>query len=261
VLRQFTVPQADYPCGLVEYDDEHKLYLTDRRLAGQSQQRIFVYDTAGTILDTIIHPQSGYYGSRCLALDYRTPTNPPSFVNIFTWFDAQGTTLDSTGMLEIDRVGNTIMHHYRFTNTAWNIRGVEVDPRDGSYWVTIMQGGTTDNQILKVVGFNYGVGVEEERPGFRVDNRPVLVSAMPNPFTRGTVLSVSLVQPGRVDLRVYDNNGRMVRELAAGANVAVRGSFLWDGRDDAGRSVAPGIYFYRVQAVGNEAWGKVVLSN
>ncbi|MBM3323822.1 T9SS type A sorting domain-containing protein, partial [candidate division WOR-3 bacterium] len=226
------------------------------------QQRVFVYDTLGNILDTLIHPITGNYGTRCLALDDRCPVNAPSLLNIFTWFNTGGTAIDSTGMLEIDRVNWTLRSRYRFPNASWNIRGIEYDPRDGSYWVSIMEDQTGgNNRIFKVVGFNYGTGIEESRPVPVVENTGINVSAWPNPFTRGTVLSVKLAQPGNVDLKVYDNNGRAVRELASGRQVSAQTSFPWDGRDNSGRSVAPGIYFYRVRSAGAEAWGKVVLSD
>jgi len=261
VIRQFNVPQADYPCGLVEHEEEHKLYLSDRRLAGQPQQRYFVYDTLGNILDTLIHPVSGYYGTRCLALDYRSPTNGPSLLNMFSWFDATGSYLDSCGMLEIDRVNNTLLNRFRFANTEWNMRGIECDPRDGSYWVTIMEYASgSNNQILKVHGFNEGVGVAEEGPGVLPRSSGIQLAAVPNPFTGTTLLSVQLATPGTIDLSVYDNAGRVVRRLAANQPVTRQAGFVWDGRDELGRTVARGIYFYCVKSSQNEAWGKVVLN-
>jgi hypothetical protein len=259
VLRQFSLAFADYPLGVTEFEDEHTVFISDRRNQGQTQQRLFVLDTAGNLLDTIIHPVAGNYGSRCLSLDDGTPTNPPSLINLFTWFNVGGTAIDSTGVLEIDRVGNTVLNRFKFTNTAWNPRGVEVDPRDGSYWITIMQGTTPDNQIMKVVGFNYGVGVEEER-GLPARPTRLKVEAFPNPFTGRTMLSVALPGTGAVDLKVFDNNGRLVRVLASGAPVSRRANWAWDGRDRDGRTVAPGVYFYRASAAGDEAWGKVILS-
>jgi len=256
VVRSFDVPQADYPCGLVEHEEEHKIYVSDRRNQNQTQQRMFVYDTAGTILDTIVHPMSGHYGSRCLALDYRGQTNPPGLLNIFTWFNAQGTAIDSTGMLELDRVGATVLNRFRFTNSNWNIRGIECDPRDGSYWVTIMQGGSTDNQILKVVGFNMGVGVEEERP-VPVPGRQALLQAWPNPTAGLTRFLLGTARFGPGDLHVYDNNGRIVRTLGVGHGVS---AVVWDGLDDAGRAVAPGIYFCRLNAAADDAWAKVIVT-
>jgi flagellar basal-body rod modification protein FlgD len=88
----------------------------------------------------------------------------------------------------------------------------------------------------------------------------LVVRAQPNPFTQGTVLSVRLPAAGSVDLKVYDNNGRVVRTLASGTTVGTRALFPWDGRNERGQTVPPGIYFYRVKSATAEAWGKAVLS-
>ncbi len=262
VVRYFTVPEAEYPCGVVEDEENHLVYVSDRRGTTTPQQRIFVYDTLGNILDTINHPVSGVYGTRCLALDERCPENPPSVLNIFTWFDPTGTYLDSCGMLEIDRVNWTLRNRFRFTNTEWNIRGIEYDPRDGSYWVTIMQYSSgSNNMIFKVVGFNMGsVGVEEKEKVLPELSRGIRVAVRPNPFTGRTVLSVALENPGLVDLQVYDNLGRLVRNVARSRSVISGSDFIWDGRDDAGAEVARGVYFYRVRTDKDELWGKMVLT-
>jgi hypothetical protein len=258
VVRQFAVPQADYPCGIVEHDAEHKLYVSDRRLVGQTAQRVFVYDTLGNILDTLAHPLTGNYGSRCLALDSRCPVNPPSVLNIFTWFNTGGTAIDSIGMVEIDRVSFALRNRYRFLNNSWNIRGIEYDPRDGSYWISIMEDQTGgNNRIFKVVGFNYGTGVEE---------RPVEVSlvdgevtARPNPFTGSTVIWAAPRTGGTVALRIFDGSGRLVHSASQAADRG-RVTFNWNGRGGSGQTISPGIYFYRLDGAGLRAFGKLVLS-
>ena len=73
----------------------------------------------------------------------------------------------------------------------------------------------------------------------------------PNPFNPLTTIAWSGdPQAGPVSLRVYDLAGRLVRTLADGRETA--GSATWDGTDDLGRSVAAGVYHYRVQQ-GTEA--------
>jgi flagellar hook assembly protein FlgD len=86
------------------------------------------------------------------------------------------------------------------------------------------------------------------------------VRAYPNPFSNGTAFTVQLAAPATVDLAVYDNNGRLVKSVARGRSVTTQAVFPWDGCDEQGRSVAPGIYFYRAGSTVGEAWGKVVLS-
>ena len=78
----------------------------------------------------------------------------------------------------------------------------------------------------------------------------------PNPFGRGTranqtAIWFDLAHPSKVRITVYDIRQRMVRRLVPGlladATLAAGaygrdGSVTWDGKDDAGRSVPPGVY-------------------
>lgn len=68
----------------------------------------------------------------------------------------------------------------------------------------------------------------------------------PNPFNPSTVVRFSLAQKGAVTLAVYDIHGRIARTLAAGEMEKGAHRAVWDGRDDAGRPVATGIYFTRL---------------
>jgi flagellar hook assembly protein FlgD len=70
----------------------------------------------------------------------------------------------------------------------------------------------------------------------------------PNPFNPSTTIRYGLASPGRVDLRIHDLRGRVVRTLVAAVRPAGWHLELWDGRDDAGRRVASGVYFYRIEA-------------
>jgi subtilisin family serine protease len=260
VIRQFNMTFAGYPVGVTESEVDHRLFVSDRRASPYAQQLIFVRDTSGNSVHTITHPLEGPYGTRCLALDGRGSTNPPTLLNIWAWYNASGTRVDSCGMYELDRVADTVLNGFVFPNTAWDLRGIECDPRDGSYWITL-QGGTTDNQIVKVAGFNYGkVGIQEHRPSVPGVAGRLEVLAQPNPFTHSTNLTVRLPAAGNLDVNIYDNGGRLVRTLAAGRAVSTQTQLTWDARDGAGRTVAPGIYFYRVKCATAEVLGKVILS-
>ena len=68
----------------------------------------------------------------------------------------------------------------------------------------------------------------------------------PNPFNPKTTLRFALPTSGKVDLAVYDVQGRRVITLASGHLDAGYHEMEWLGRDDAGRSVSSGIYFSRI---------------
>lgn len=73
----------------------------------------------------------------------------------------------------------------------------------------------------------------------------------PNPFNPSTTISYELTDPAVVNLTVYDVAGQLVRTLvAAETSGAGRHEVVWNGRDETGRNVAAGVYFYRLDAGG-----------
>lgn len=77
----------------------------------------------------------------------------------------------------------------------------------------------------------------------------VLHQNAPNPFNPATTIAWELEEPATVDLRIYDAAGRLVRTLLAGVRRAEGPDEVrWDGRDDAGRGAAAGVYLYRLHA-------------
>lgn len=82
----------------------------------------------------------------------------------------------------------------------------------------------------------------------------------PNPFNPTTSIQYVVPAPGgRVRISVYDLSGRVVRTLVdddktAGSYVAV-----WRGRDNEGREVGSGVYFYRFDVGETSVARKMVL--
>ena len=75
-----------------------------------------------------------------------------------------------------------------------------------------------------------------------------LTQNYPNPFNPLTRIEFGLSAPAHVSLRVYNAVGRLVRVLVDEPRPAARYEEVWDGRDAAGRQVASGMYFYRLDA-------------
>ena len=83
------------------------------------------------------------------------------------------------------------------------------------------------------------------KPAVLPDNTQLLQNA-PNPFNSQTVLSYFLLEPGLTRLDVFTLTGQRVVVLHQGPQQAGYHRLHWDGRDDAGRSVASGMYLYRL---------------
>ena len=69
-----------------------------------------------------------------------------------------------------------------------------------------------------------------------------------NPLRSGSAeVSLGLAKADRVEVKVYDVGGRLIRTLADRYFEAGPHTLVWDGRDNGGRQVARGVYFTRVK--------------
>ncbi len=86
--------------------------------------------------------------------------------------------------------------------------------------------------------------------------------ARPNPVRRGGVVRLTAALPAgaAASARIVDAAGRSVRELVAPASAGGTAELAWDGRDAAGRPVAPGVYFARLEAGGRTAAARMVVT-
>jgi hypothetical protein len=86
------------------------------------------------------------------------------------------------------------------------------------------------------------------------------LSVGPNPAAGDVRIEFAVRPAGRVLLRLYDASGREVRTLCDAVSQAGDRSFIWSGRDDAGRVCPQGIYFLQLQTDSYRSRKKVVLA-
>lgn len=104
-----------------------------------------------------------------------------------------------------------------------------------SYSFTVSQESPTD-----VAALDAGAGAPA---------RFALEQNVPNPAAPVTRVPFRLAEASPVHLGVYDAAGRLVARLVDGATLAAGPhAIVWDGRNDAGRDVAAGVYAYRLVA-------------
>jgi hypothetical protein len=83
-----------------------------------------------------------------------------------------------------------------------------------------------------------GSTVKEERWG--------LYQNYPNPFNPETWIPFELAEDCRVEIRIYDMAGRLIRRLELGYLGDGRHRVRWDGRNELGERVASGVYLYQL---------------
>jgi 1,4-alpha-glucan branching enzyme len=81
----------------------------------------------------------------------------------------------------------------------------------------------------------------------------------PNPTAGGLRIAFDLASPAPARVAVYDVAGRLVRVVDDSARPSGRNEVAWDGRNDAGQSVAAGVYVVRVESGESSALRKAVL--
>lgn len=122
------------------------------------------------------------------------------------------------------------------------------NPNSTDWWfIPPFQGKIDDLKI-----YNYpAAGITAIAPGTGGTSTPgrfALYQNFPNPFNPSTRIQFEIPKAVQTSVVVYDLLGKRVRtvvneEMHAGAHVAV-----WDGRNDAGQTVATGVYIYKLTA-------------
>ncbi len=96
---------------------------------------------------------------------------------------------------------------------------------------------------------------------------PFQLFVSPNPSNAAVTLTLSLMYPLDADSEsvtagIYDALGRMIRVIPPSVVASWlkqgRVNMVWDGDDDAGRRVAPGLYFLAVQTPTGRATAKIM---
>ncbi len=135
-------------------------------------------------------------------------------------------------------------------------------------------GGLTDpaDEVILVVsgvqgygGTNYLFSAQDDPAAVDADSgeqlaRALQMSAGPNPFRGQLSLNLSgteLSSGGNV--QIYDATGRSIRSLRFGGAAHGSVDLSWDGRDEHGLPVPPGIYLVEARSAGARAAQRVVL--
>jgi hypothetical protein len=113
-----------------------------------------------------------------------------------------------------------------------------------------------DETALPGQAYLYRIGAVSEEGEWYSQNISIFIPPKPttlyqnypNPFNPSTSIAFYLPQPGHVALVIYDVNGIRVRSLIDGMQPVGRHTVLWDGRNDSGRQVGSGVYYYRLAA-------------
>ena len=83
--------------------------------------------------------------------------------------------------------------------------------------------------------------------------------AHPNPFRTTTSISLTAGAPTDLEADIFSIEGRLIRRLAKSEAEHGRYGLTWDGKDDMGHDVSPGVYLVVLRTAGDYVCAKVVL--
>jgi glucuronoarabinoxylan endo-1,4-beta-xylanase len=112
----------------------------------------------------------------------------------------------------------------------------------------------TDNEGNYSVGIITSVNSDEDK----IPSAFQLEQNYPNPFTSSTAIVYKLNKHADVQLRIYDILGREVRKFNFDNQSTGIHGIHWDGRNNYGGMLSPGVYFYQLVSGNNSITKKMI---
>ncbi len=137
---------------------------------------------------------------------------------------------------------------------GWLLEGSDAEPRVGGQWTAfgllgLPPGAGETGDIVRIddvtmEGFDPTTSVAEDVVS---PQKFHLAQNYPNPFNPETEISFALDSPGQTTLEVFTIIGQKVRTLVNANLNAGEYRLRFNARDDAGRSLSSGVYFYKLR--------------
>jgi len=132
----------------------------------------------------------------------------------------------------------SVQHELFFDSPVW---GIEFDPRDYDTFYAV----TADSMLYTAtLGIVNSIG----KPNAELPKKSVLFKNYPNPFNPVTAINYKLSEQNSVELSVYNLLGQKIKTLVSKQQSAGSYTIKWDGKNTAGKSVAGGVYLYRLHS-------------
>ncbi len=133
---------------------------------------------------------------------------------------------------------------------------VGIENQDGSVGLQYMYDGTYDvhaNEIRAQFAIKFTTdtpvytGIDEHAVSLG-PTRFELMGNFPNPFAHATTIKFAIPKETRAKLSIFDITGRKVKTLINGNLKRGYYTVVWNGRNENGKKVKSGVYFYVLQA-------------
>jgi predicted outer membrane repeat protein len=125
------------------------------------------------------------------------------------------------------------------------------NPLQGDFGISSISPCNPENNDCGVLIGAYDVSCQTTDIEIDDDNLPqhyTLMQNYPNPFNPKTIIGFSLPRTSDVSLEVFNLLGQRVIELIDQSMSPGYHTVVWNGKNDQGRMVSSGVYYYRLRA-------------
>lgn len=203
----------------------------ERRLALVAKQgywSVFAEDRADIVAGELF--VAGFRGR------VETADDAPGFLVASRYHD-EGTQIALAGMRPLQGAGELLRLYPQTSTTATTLRLIRASFNDG-----------------RIEGRTEAPSTQAKPGSFR------LLPNVPNPFNPETVIRYELPRTSDIQLTIFNILGQPIRTLLHTTQAAGAYNIRWNGRDDRGRLVAGGLYFYRLKTPYYQAVNKMLLA-
>jgi hypothetical protein len=145
-------------------------------------------------------------------------------------------------------------------NPNW---GIDYGGQTGKYsgvnvpkeFIAVTKSAPEDDVVVYYTEVEYAVmicpkptAVEEEEESSITPKDFELYQSYPNPFNNQTIIKYDLLKPCQVSLTIYNILGQKVKTLVNERQEAGSKIVNWGGKNEKGKDLASGIYFYQLKA-------------
>lgn len=154
--------------------------------------------------------------------------------------------------------------HFTVDNVAldrvdFNVFTTEAPTHDLTYIYNERVDGVPHVREINPEFVGGNVALNSQSSGAVLPTEFALEQNKPNPFNPTTQVSFSLPKAAHVNLTIYNVLGQQVKTLVDQELPAGVQTVEWDGTDNTGRTVASGVYFYRLNAADFQATKKMLM--
>lgn len=123
--------------------------------------------------------------------------------------------------------------------TAAYMLGLDADYSTGNIMYEILQENNIEEQKIPTLTLN---------------------EAFPNPFSEQINISYTLTESRNVEVLIYNQMGKLIKSLIAEEQTPGRKNLIWEGTNQMGSIVDPGLYYFKIICDSDQLVGKMIFS-